>query len=129
MGYKIKVLCHVLISEVAYNLCWANNIRHFLFLIQANPDPDCGNHMMDCGTAGAGTHPDPFNCRKYWNCDAAGTGYHFFCPGGQVPGWHHSQLTVTQLFSMAYLGCDWEDRVDCGQRPVCDNCDENCYPH
>merc|ERR1719234_731854 len=47
---------------------------------------DCGNHTVShCAEEGAGTHPDPFNCRKYWNCDGAGNGYHNFCLPGTLP--------------------------------------------
>ena len=35
-----------------------------------------------------------------------------------------------QLFTERYGGaCDWEMAVDCGDRPVCDDCDDNCQPH
>ena len=35
-----------------------------------------------------------------------------------------------QLFTERYGGaCDWEIAVDCGDRPVCDDCDDNCQPH
>merc|ERR1711973_413456 len=77
----------------------------------------CGHEESQCDIFGAGTHPDPFNCRKYWNCDGAGNGYHEFCPKGQ-------------LFTTRYGGaCDYDYNVHCGDRPVCDDCDENCEYH
>ena len=52
-----------------------------------------------------------FWCR-YWHCSAE-KGTHFLCGSGLV-------------FESSKVQCDWPDRVDCGSRPTCDQCDENC---
>merc|ERR1711988_2101924 len=73
--------------------------------------PDCG-HVMDCTDLEDGWYPDLFNCAKYWHCDAE-RGTHFLCPNGLV-------------YEASKVQCDYPDRVDCGSRPTCDSCDENC---
>jgi len=75
------------------------------------PTPDCG-HQLDCTTRPDGWYADPWNCRKYWHCDH-GVGSHYMCDDNQ-------------LFDAIHVWCDWSDRVSCGNRPVCDVCDENC---
>jgi len=73
--------------------------------------PDCG-HVLDCQEAGDGFWPDPFNCRKYWHC-YHGEGEHFICQDDF-------------LFNLEYDGCDYPEYVNCGDRPVCGDCDEDC---
>jgi len=72
---------------------------------------DCG-HVLDCGQVGDGWFPDPYNCRKYWHC-YGGEGEHFTCPDDQ-------------LFDLVYEGCNFPDEVECGDRPICGPCDEDC---
>ena len=77
----------------------------------APTSPDCG-HVMDCSNMTNGWYPDPYNCRKYWHC-ADGEGEHYTCKDDM-------------LFDPDHVWCDTTDRVDCGERPICDDCDENC---
>ena len=37
-------------------------------------------------------------------------------------------LTSFQVFNPDKYGgaCDWENEVDCGERPICDECDKEC---
>merc|ERR1719510_2600749 len=72
---------------------------------------DCG-HILDCEEAGDGWWPDPFNCRKYWHC-YKGEGEHLMCPDDQV-------------FDLVFTGCNWLAQTDCGDRPICGPCDEDC---
>merc|ERR1712180_523410 len=78
--------------------------------------PDCG-HVIDCADLGnegeEGYYADPYNCRKYWHC-YAGRSEHVMCDGDLV-------------FDVFNIWCDYPDRVDCGDRPICDECDNNCY--
>jgi len=73
---------------------------------------DCG-HILDCDAAGAGYFADPFNCRKYWHCVPHGTSTHHICPDNQ-------------LFDLVYKGCNFPEQTDCGDRPICGDCDEDC---
>ena len=72
---------------------------------------DCG-HFMDCSDMEDGWYPDEYNCRKYWHC-SGGHGQHMMC---------RDDLQ----YNPDNIQCDFDDRVDCGDRQVCDNCDENC---
>merc|ERR1711971_1445876 len=82
-----------------------------------NNDADCGpadHHPADiCVGKRDGWYPDLFNCAKYWHCDAQ-KGTHFLCANGLV-------------YEPNKVQCDWPDRVNCGNRPTCDQCDENCH--
>ena len=86
--------------------------------------PVCDNCYCDCGPADHhpddicvgktdGWYPDEFNCAKCWHCDLE-EGTHYMCAPGLV--WETDKET-----------CDWPDRVDCGDRPTCDQCDGNCH--
>ncbi len=59
-----------------------------------------------------GFYENPDNCRKYYECEFEQT-FIEICPGDEL-----------------YAGdavCDIPERVDCGDRPVCDDNNENCY--
>jgi len=75
------------------------------------PPPDCG-HIMDCSNKPDGWYADPYNCRKYWHCDH-GEGQHHMCE-------------KNYLYDPVHVWCDYPERVNCGSRPVCDECDRNC---
>jgi len=83
---------------------------------QVNAKPsateDCG-HKLDCSALPPGLHSDPYNCRKYWNCDG-NQGTHYTCDDDQ-------------LYDAKNHWCDFPENVDCHQRPICDDCDENCH--
>ena len=80
-------------------------------IIPVPPTLDCG-HQLDCTTRPDGWYADPWNCRKYWECDN-GVGSHGICGDNT-------------LFDPFHVWCDYSDHVTCGDRPVCDVCDENC---
>jgi hypothetical protein len=75
--------------------------------------PDC-DHPLDCTDMRDGWYPDPYNCRKFWHCEH-GSGQHFTCDG-------------TLLYDPQNVWCDFPNRVKCGDRPICDDCDDNCHP-
>ena len=63
-----------------------------------------------------GFYEDPDNCMKFYQCDD-GIAYHKSC--GKING---EQL----MFRQSDAQCDWDHRVDCGNRPICDENDQNC---
>eukprot|EP00088_Acartia_fossae_P027274 TRINITY_DN2801_c0_g1_i1.p1 TRINITY_DN2801_c0_g1~~TRINITY_DN2801_c0_g1_i1.p1 ORF type:complete len:197 (+),score=19.11 TRINITY_DN2801_c0_g1_i1:59-592(+) len=73
---------------------------------------DCG-HTMDCSAFPDGYYPDMYNCRKYFHC-YSGQMEHVTCENGEY-------------YNADLIQCDWPDRVDCGGRPVCDECDHDCF--
>ena len=75
------------------------------------PTPDCG-HVMDCTDMVDGYYPDPYNCRKYWHC-YAGSGDHMTCKDNL-------------LYDPVNTWCNYPDSVQCGDRPICGPCDEDC---
>merc|ERR1712002_729327 len=79
--------------------------------------PDCG-HIMDCKELGQGIHADPYNCRKYWDC-VGEVGTHHLCPDDPATG-------EPELFDLVYMGCNYAAYTDCGDRPICGVCDEDC---
>lgn len=78
---------------------------------QTSP-PDCG-HVLDCSGLADNYYADQYNCRKYWHC-FEGEGEHLICRD-------------SLLYDPVHVWCDFPDRVDCGDRPVCDECDEGCF--
>ena len=55
--------------------------------------------------------------RKYWHC-SGGHGSHMMCDTK-----HGKDLQ----YNPDKVQCDFPDRVDCGERQVCDECDKNCH--
>jgi len=84
----------------------------------ATTTEDCG-HPFDC--SGNGFFPDPFNCRKYWQCYGGGHGEHFLCPDDPATG-------EPEVFDLVFDGCNYQALTDCGDRPICGVCDEDCEP-
>jgi len=80
------------------------------------PPPDCG-HIKNCTDVTDGYYPDEWNCRKYWIC-RGGKGEHHTCPNDNQ-GKH-------MMYDLVYDGCNYIAQTDCGDRPDCDDCDENC---
>jgi len=72
---------------------------------------DCG-HDLDCSNKKDGWYADPYSCQKYWNC-LNGNGKHEMCPNGL-------------MYEPSRVQCDFPDRVNCGNRPSCNECDEGC---
>ena len=79
--------------------------------------PDCGT-MADCKELGDGYFPDPYNCRKYWHC-YKGEGEHHICPNDPATG-------TPEVYDLVWGGCNFQEYTECGERPVCDECDNNC---
>jgi len=80
------------------------------------PPPDCG-HIKNCSIVPDGYYPDDWNCRKYWIC-RGGKGEHHTCPD--------DSQGVHMMYDLVYDGCNFLTQTDCGERPNCDLCDENC---
>ena len=78
---------------------------------------DCGT-VADCKELGDGYFPDPYNCRKYWHC-YKGEGEHIICPDDPATG-------TPEVYDLVFNGCNFQELTDCGERPVCDECDNNC---
>merc|ERR1711894_630297 len=65
----------------------------------------------------SGYFADPKNCIKYYHCFEGNVEERITCPianGKQ------------ECFDPVNTWCDWPERVDCGNRPICDENDENC---
>jgi len=80
---------------------------------QGGSTTDCG-HILDCSNMTSGWYGDDFNCRKYWHC-ADGVGQHFTCREGL-------------LYDVGNIMCNYPQYVQCGDRPICDDCDHDCNP-
>jgi len=72
---------------------------------------DCG-HDLDCSSKPDGWYPDPYSCPKYWHC-TGGVGQHLMCPNGL-------------MYEPSKVQCDYEERVECGSRPKCNECEDGC---
>merc|ERR1711962_1193595 len=79
-----------------------------------NPNPP-----LDCSNKPDGYYSDPYNCRKYWSCSAHKAAIHW-CPDDPATG-------LPEVFDLKYMGCNYQAYTDCGDRPICDNCDDNCH--
>jgi len=79
----------------------------------ATTTEDCGHTEFCQDHLSMGIYADPYNCRKYWICTNNGGGEHVTCEDDQ-------------LFDLNYNGCNFPYLVDCQDRPICDDCDENC---
>merc|ERR1712142_1406252 len=84
--------------------------------------PDCtpDNQHIECEDPGPGWFPDEFNCRAFWHClSEESTPEHRFCP-------EPNNDPKATMFNPRYNGCDFPENTICGQRPICDQCNENC---
>jgi len=103
-----------------------NNWCNYPESVQCGDRPICGpcdedcqtttvacDHQMDCSAMPDGWYPDTYNCRKYWHCEG-GQGTHYLCENNL-------------LFDPVHIWCDFSNSVDCGGRPICDECDNNCH--
>ena len=79
------------------------------------------DQRIDCAQAGSGYWPDPYNCRRYWRCDSGhdSTPEHFICDIDSHTG-------KPMMFDLVYNGCNYEEYTNCGDRPKCDECNQNC---
>jgi len=71
----------------------------------------CG-HDFDCSFLMDGWYPDVHNCRKYWSCTDHEASPHL--------------CAENYLYDIENNWCDYPEFVSCGDRPICDNCDEHC---
>ena len=84
--------------------------------------PDCTpeDQKIDCSELGAGWHPDTFNCRRYWHCLKENSEpEHLLCDLDE-----HGEFMVWDL---TYDGCNYLEQTTCGDRPICDECNEGCW--
>jgi len=78
---------------------------------------NCGNTGdFDCPTP-VGFFEDPKDCASYWQC-SDNVAVHHTCD---------KKNGLQLLFRASDIQCDWPDRVECGDRPVCDDNGENCH--
>lgn len=84
------------------------------------PEPDCTppEQTIDCEAVGRGYHPDPYNCRRYWNCEPGLEPTHYLCPDDEEGN--------PEMFDLSYDGCNYDYLTDCSGRPVCDDCNADC---
>ena len=74
---------------------------------------------ISCSDLGPGWHPDLFNCRRYWHClNSDSEPEHLLCEDDS-----HGE---PMMWNLAYDGCDYKANTDCGERPICDECNDNC---
>lgn len=78
-----------------------------------NPNPP-----LDCSNKPDGFYPDEYNCRKYWQC-VNHKPHKKWCPDDPATG-------LPEVFDLKYMGCNYQAYTDCGKRPICDDCDDNC---
>merc|ERR1711872_594772 len=83
------------------------------------PTQDCG-HILDCTNITDGWYADPFNCRKYWHC-LEGNGVHYMCEDDL----QYDPVNIWCNYP-DNIWCNYPDKVNCGGRPICDLCDQNC---
>merc|ERR1712004_742417 len=107
----------------------------------------CENHTLPDGTYCPEdgqidhTYADPEHCSRFWDC-YNGCMTHMQCQQdylydkncrkyiqctGGLPDLHTCNPGL--LYRPSNVQCDYPDRVDCGDRPVCDDNDENCEDH
>ena len=70
--------------------------------------------MLNC--TAAGFFPDPHNCRAFWECSGDLAATHHLCP--------LDEAGTLEMFDLENSGCQAGDRVECGSRPVCDDCNQ-----
>jgi len=75
------------------------------------------DHQLDCSGLADGWYPDQYNCRKYWHC-YQGEGEHLICD---------TLNGVDLMYNAEGILCDYPERVQCGDRPICNVCDDDCY--
>jgi len=70
-----------------------------------------------CSDKTNGYFADPKNCIKYYHCFNNAVEEHITCPNNDG---------VQQLYDPTHTWCNFPEKVDCGDRPICDENDENC---
>merc|ERR1719219_2637927 len=86
------------------------------------PGPDClpPGQEVDCGQLGPGIFPDINNCRYYWHCSTTHSEPdHVLCPNDGQGN--------PMMFSQVWEGCDFLENTHCGERPICDECNQHCH--
>ena len=69
----------------------------------------CGIKYFNLHTC-SGIFPDPDDCRGYYECGFDQIPYHYYC----------NREPPATLFDDVLLICNYEDNVDCGDRPIID---------
>ena len=111
--------------------------------------PPTGNPDFDCPSP-SGYFADPNNCIKYYHCFEGNVEEHITCPNGKLRFCTFYNLVYIifylnielnfyfilnsiiavngkqECFDEVNIWCDWPERVNCGNRPICDENDENC---
>jgi len=87
------------------------NITKTTTTTSTTTESECG-HSLDCTNLPNGWYPNIYNCRRFFVCEN-GQSDSFACP-------------EDYLWDSDNHWCDFPDRVNCGQRPICDACDDNC---
>merc|ERR1711970_153305 len=83
--------------------------------------PDCypEDQKISCKDYGPGFFPDENNCRAYWHCaNANKEPEHIICPDDNQGN--------PEMFDLVFNGCNYASQTNCGNRPICDECNENC---
>jgi len=83
----------------------------FFAAAHAGPDNDF------CNDKNNGYFADPKNCIYYYHCFDNAVEARLICP---------NEGGVQQLYDPTHIWCDYPNKVDCGDRPICDENDENC---
>ena len=82
-------------------------------------------NLVDILISGPGCwFPDPDNCRRYWRCHSSGgaagdlVAEHLIC--------EDDAEGEPMMWDLEYDGCNFAGQTQCGVRPVCDECNDNC---
>jgi len=89
----------------------------FSFLVALFAATNAATYDDFCNDKNDGYFPDPKNCIKYYHCFKHAVEDHLICP---------NEGGVQQLYDPDHVWCDYPNKVDCGDRPICDENDENC---
>lgn len=81
-------------------------------------EPPTTNHPWAFICPEDGYFADPLNCIKYYVC-SGGIAEPVTCP--------KASNGEQEFYNAEEVYCDYQDRVDCGDRPVCDENDEGCH--
>jgi len=81
---------------------------------------DCTPPEQWINCTGAGLYPDPFNCRRWWSCKSS----HDHAPEHHIC--ENDNDGHPMMYDLRYKGCNYDYLTDCGSRPVCDECNDNC---
>merc|ERR1711868_182739 len=84
---------------------------------------DCSppEQKINCTETGPGYWPDMNNCRKYWHClKEDSEPEHLTCDLDPETG-------EFMMWDTVFDGCNFAAYTDCGERPTCDDCNQECW--